>query len=90
MNSNDAGEECRRQYKQYGKADHCLCRSILNASAPLQDPNEDWADGVDQEKDIRHSCEEDVQGGNATAGVDEGYAQGQEYPAHDVVTDTRR
>ena len=87
VNADDAGEEGAGKDQEDGQANHGLGRSVLDTPVPPQDPDERGADGVDQEEDVGHGGQENVQGGDAAARIDERYTQRQQDPADDIVSD---
>ncbi|CCF46646.1 hypothetical protein CH063_15329, partial [Colletotrichum higginsianum] len=90
VDADDGGEEGRGEHHDERQRHDPLRRPVLEAARAPEHPHEARADGVGEEEGEADGDEEDPDGGDAGARVDEGDAEREEHPADDVVGDARR
>lgn len=88
MNTDDAGNESRREHNEQSDSHNHWCRTVLKGATAAGQPAVTLADGPEEDDRPTDGAEQDVHGVDATASGGERESQGEEDPAHDVVTDT--
>lgn len=81
VDADDGGEEGRSESDEKNQGDDALRGPVLDAAGAAEEPVEPRLDGVEEEEHVAGAGEEDPQGGEAAAGVDEGDTESEEDPA---------
>lgn len=90
MNTNNIGHECRAEQNEDHNSHEEHGGSVLDGARSSCQPSQNVLDGEQQQKGPSNTCEQDVEGLDASTAIDQSYGERKKGPPDDIVADASR